>query len=757
MARGSVLSRRLRECKLLHRKYLISPNFCLGTALCLAVALPASADESCFVQLARTRNYTLGQPRHVLPEPDGTHILFLRSGPADTTLRLYEFDTATRTERELARPAAEPESLSTEEKARRERARMTLTGITDFSLSSDGHLVLATQGDRLIKVALPAGTSAELPGRGFVAPRLAPDGRTVAVVENNDLHAVDLATGADTPLTRGATGTLTRGLAEFAAAEELDRADGAWWSPDSQTLLYEEADTSGVEKHFIADPGHPDQPPAEFRYPRAGTANAKIRLGLIPRTGGPTTWIAWDSTAFPYVARVIWPQAGKLTLVVLNRTQTSEKVLAVDPATGKTTGLLTETDPTWLNLRPMFSPNLSSRDMPAWLPDGTGFLWAAERGGTWRLELRRADGTLDHPITPPGFRYDALNDIDPANGGSAVITASPDRTSFGIFRVPLAGGAPQPLAAAPGQHDAMFPNGTHGLFADTFSLADGSAGTAIRKSDGSLIALLPSKAETPPSLPKVEYLTTGSRNFDTAVIRPAGFRPGRKYPVILSVYAGPGVKNVVQAPRHALEDQCLADQGFIVVTLDGRGTPGRDHDFERAIKGDLIDVPLADQIDGLQGAARMSPEMDMRHVGVAGWSFGGYFTSMATIRRPDIFAAGVAGAPVVDFGDYDTAYTERYLGIPQDAPRAYDVSNVLTYAANLQRPLLIMHGLTDDNVYFENTFKLTQALIKAGKPYNLLILPGTHQLPDPVLRARVDERRADFFSQTLAKEDDHIR
>jgi dipeptidyl-peptidase-4 len=627
---------------------------------------------------------------------------------------------------------------------------MTLTGISDISLSADGHLILATQGDRLIKIALPAGTTTEVPGQGFIAPRLSPDGRTVAVVENNDLHVVDLATGADTALTKGATDTLTNGLAEFAAAEELDRADGAWWSSDSQTLIYEQADTSGVEKHYIADPGHPSQPPAEFRYPRAGTPNAKVRLGLISRAGGATTWIAWDTASFPYVARVIWPKAGKPTLVVLNRTQTIEKLLAVDPATGKTTELLTETDPTWLNLRPMFAPNFSSLDMPAWLPDGSGFLWATERTGIWGLDLHRADGKLDHTITPPGFRYDALDDIDPSGQGSVVITASPARTSFGIFRVSLAGGNPQPIAAAAGLHDAIFPAGNHAIFADDFSLANGAAGTAIRRADGSTIALLPSKAETPPAVPNAQYLTTGTKDFDTRIIRPSDFVTGKKYPAILSVYAGPGVKNVVQSPREALEDQCLADQGFIVVTLDGRGTPGRDHDFERAIKGDLIDAPLADQIDGLQGAAKLVPDMDMQHVGVAGWSFGGYFTAMATTRRPDIFQAGVAGAPVVDFEDYDTAYTERYLGIPQDAPGAYHVSNVLTYAANLQRPLLIMHGLTDDNVYFENTFKLTQALVTAGKPYNLLILPGTHQLPDPVLRARVDERRADFFKNALA-------
>jgi len=748
MARGSVMQAVLRAGKRLQGNRSAARLFLLAAAICPAAATATGA-ESCFVQLARTRNYTLGQPRHVLPEADGRHVLYLRSQPRDTKLRLFEFDTATKTERELAKPAPEPEQLSTEEKARRERARMTLTGITDFAGSEDGHLVLATQGDRLIKIALPSGNATPVPGQGFVAPRLSPDGHAVAVVENNDLHVVDLATGADTALTHGATDTLTRGLAEFAAAEELDRQDGAWWSPDSQKLVYEEADTSGVEKHFIADPGHPDQAPAEFRYPRAGTANAKLRLGLIARSGGPTTWIAWDSAAFPYVARVIWPKAGKLSLVVLNREQTIEKLLAVDPATGATSALLTETDPTWLNLRPMFSPNFNSIDLPAWLPDGSGFLWAAERAGTWRLELRHADGSPDHPVTPPGFRFDALDDIDAGGQGSVVVTASPERTSFGIFRVPLKGGQPETLAAAAGEHNAVFAEDGHALFADIFSLADGSAGVALRKADGTALGALPSVAETPASLPHAQYLVAGSKNFDARILRPSDFVAGRKYPVILSVYAGPGVKNVVQAPRQALEDQCLADQGFIVVTLDGRGTPGRDHDFERATKGDLIDAPLSDQVDGLLGVAKLVPQIDLRRAGVEGWSFGGYFTAMAITRRPDIFAAGVAGAPVVDYDDYDTAYTERYLGIPQNAPEAYRLSNVLTYAAGLKRPLLIMHGLTDDNVYFENTFKLTQALIAAGKPYNLLILPGTHQLPDPVLRARVDERRVDFFKEKL--------
>jgi dipeptidyl-peptidase-4 len=715
-----------------------------------AWASAARAEEGCFSLLAKTQKYTLGLPRHVVPEPDARHVLFLRSGPENTDLRLYEFDSATGAERELAKPAAASGPLSVEEKARRERARVTLSGIVDFALSDDGKTVLASQADHLVVVHLPAGDLSGVPGEGWIAPRLSPDGQRIAVVKANDLYVVESATGKSTALTTGATETLTRGLAEFAAAEELGRADGAWWSPDSQKLVYEEADSGSMEKHFIADPGNPQHPPVEFRYPRAGTDNAKIRLGIIARTGGATTWIDWDAAKFPYVARVVWPKAGPLSIVVLNRAQTIEKVLAVDTGNGRTTALLTETDKAWVNVTPMAGPALDAVALPRWLPDGSGFLWAAERDGYWRLELRHADGSLDHPVTPPGaFRFDALDDVDVSGSKSVVVTASPDRTSFGIYRVPLAGGAPVKLADSQGLHDATFGEGEHSLFADRMSLADGTAGTALRTRDGSQIAIVPSRAAMPLSMPKAQYLTAGSQNFDAVVLRPGDFVAGKKYPVVLSVYAGPDFKNVIHAPRNALEDQCLADHGFIVVTLDGRGTPGRDHDFERAIKGDLIDAPLADQIDGLKALAAIVPEMDLSRVGVEGWSFGGYFTAMAMTRRSDVFAAGVAGAPVVDFADYDTAYTERYLGLPQNTPDAYHVSNVLTYASGLKNPLLILHGLTDDNVYFENTFKLTQALITAGKTYNLVLLPGTHMLTDPALRARVNELRMNFLREKL--------
>ena len=720
----------------------------LPIALAALAAASQAQAESCFQTLAATRNFTLGQPVHAMPSPDGRRVLFLRSGPRDTKLGLYSMDLATHAVTALAQPAA-TEHLSVEERARRERLRMTLTGITDFTISEDGARVLVSQGDHLSVVALPGGAVSAVPGAGWIAPHLSPDGRLVEGVRDNDVHVVDLATGQDRQVTTGGTDVVTHGLAEFAASEELDRADGTWWSPDGAKLVYEEADSTGVEKHFIADPEHPSVQPAEFRYPRAGTANARVRLGLVAREGGPTTWIDWDHAAYPYVARVVWQKQGKLSLVLLNRAQTREAVMAADPATGRTTTLVTETDPAWINLDAMHGAGLTGgHTLPYWLPDGSGFLWAAERGAHWQLELRGADGALTHAVTGADLPFLAFDDFNPANG-TVTVAANPDRLGSGLFQVKLDGGTATPLAAAPGLHDGIFDEHQHTILLDKAEGADGTVATNVLNSAGKVLATLPSVAEQPPSVPAVEYRLAGERKMDAAVLRPAGAKPGQHFPVVLYVYGGPTVKVVVRSPRAYLENQCLADQGFIVASVDGRGTPGRDHDWERATKLDFIDIPLQDQVDGLQALGHDIPEMDLTHAGITGWSFGGYFTAMATTRRPDVFRAGVAGAPVVDFADYDTAYTERYLGTPQAQPDAYRKTNVLTYAAALSRPLLIMHGLTDDNVYFENTVKLTQALIAAGKPYQLLLLPGTHQLPDPVLRARVDEARAAFLAAEL--------
>jgi dipeptidyl-peptidase-4 len=705
-----------------------------------------AADTHCFDEAAATRGYSLGTPVSAVPAPDGKSVLYLRSGPRDTLQRLFEFDIASAKEHELITPEAllggGQEHLSAEEKARRERARVSVKGFTAFSLSRDGRRVLLWLGGKLFVLSRESGKVVSLPGEGWIAPQLSPDGTQVAALRDDDLHVIDIAKGTDTQLTRGANEALQHGEAEFVAQEEMDRRDGFWWSPDSRSIAYEEADLSPVETAYIGDPLAPQQKPVAFRYPRAGTANAIVRLGVMSAAGGPTKWVPWDNKAYPYLARVEWMKGGPLALLVQNREQADEKYLAADPISGATHLLWAEHDAAWLDL-----PTPLPREIPYWLPDGSGFLWMTERAGQTQLELHTANGKLLNAVTPADFRFEALLDVD-IRDGSVIVQGGTDRLSHQIYRVSLKGGPIEPVAVARGLHAGQFGE-QHAIFTHSYSLLDGSHGVDLLSRDGRKIAELPSIAEAPASMPAPEYFTVGTLGFDAMVLRPANFDGGKRYPVILSVYGGPATKTVWAAPRNYFANQCMADRGYIVVSSDNRGTPGRDSAWFRAVKGNAIDIPLQDQVDALQALAARVPQMDMSRVGVFGWSFGGYFSAMATIRRPDIFAAGIAGAPVTDWEDYDTYYTERYMGLPQANPEGYRKSSVLTYADQLNRPLLIVHGVTDDNVHFEHTMKLTLALLKGGKPYDLLLLPGTHMLADEVLRARETEKQMDFFAAHL--------
>ena len=719
----------------------------LTTFLLAASAGAAFAiDTKCFDEVAATRGYALGLPVNAEPTADGKAILFLRSGPRDTVQRLYEYDLAARKEHELVTPeallAGKPEQLSAEEKARRERARISVKGFTHFELSRDSSRVLLPLNGRLFVIARPSGKITSLPGEGWIAPQFSPDGTKVAALKDDDLHVIDIAAGTDLPLTKGAGETLQHGEAEFVAQEEMDRREGFWWSPDSRFIAYEEADLSPVQPSYIADPVEPWSKPVEFRYPRAGTANAAVRLGVISAAGGATVWIPWDGKAYPYLVRAGWQQGGPLAFFVENRAQTEGKYFAADPQTGHTRLLWTERDAAWIT-----PPPPEPKKMPYWFSDGSGFLWMTERGGQAQLERHDPTGKLRNAVTQADFRFEALLDVDESKG-TAIVEGGKDRLSRGIFEVPLGGGAPKPLAAMQGLNTGNFGE-QHALFAHGYSLADGSQGVDVVARDGKQIAQLRSVAEMPGFLPKPDNFHVGARDFDAMALKPRNFDPKKKYPVILSVYGGPASKTVWASPRQYFQQQCMADQGYIVAISDNRGTPGRNAAWMRAIKNNAIDIPLDDQVDALTALASRVPQMDLARVGVFGWSFGGYFSAMATIRRPDVFAAGVAGAPVVDWQDYDTFYTERYMGLPAGNADGYRKSNVLTYAANLKRPLLIVHGVTDDNVHFQNTMQLTLALLRAGKPYELLLLPGTHMLADDVIRARETERQMDFLAEHL--------
>lgn len=718
----------------------------------LFAAEPSTEDANLkyFQALAETRNYTLGRPVAPKITPDGAHVIFLRAAPRNPTLRLYEFTIATGTERELLSPEKilgdGEETISAEEKARRERMRQSLRGFTSFSMTKDGTKLLVILSGKLYVVDRATQHFTELPGQGWIDPRFSPDGRFVAAVKDRELHVIDLKTNIASAVTSGAGGAITHATAEFVAQEEMSRFQGYWWSPDATQFLYQETDESSVETRYIANALHPEEKPASFAYPRAGTPNAVVRVGLIARSGGPTRWVQWDNKKYPYLARVTWdnPRAP-LTLLVQNREQTEQALFAVDLATGALTELLTETDSAWLNLDANWSGATNEVPAPLWLADGSHFLWTTEARGNWQVELRTASGKFVRELTPTTFGYRGLLGIDEAHA-AVLVRGSLDAREVHLWSFPLAGGPGTPLTAGRGHHTAFLAPKT-GKLVHTFDLFDSTYGARVIDTKGTPVATLQVTAETPPSLPTTELTRTKSiLPFDAAITRPRNFKPGSRYPVILQVYAGPTSKRVNATIRDYLPDQWMADQGYIVVRLDGRGTPWQGRDWERIIKGNFIDTALADQVTGLQALAAQYAELDLTRVGVSGWSWGGYFSAMAAIRRPDIFRAGIAGAPVITWENYDTHYTERYLGLPDANPDAYRISNVTTYVNELRRPLLLIHGLTDDNVYFQHTLQLADALFMAGKPYELLPMLGTHMVSDPLVRLRQQQRVMDFFN-----------
>lgn len=704
---------------------------------------PPAIDAQAITDLAATRSYNLGTPRPVALLPDGD-VLFLRTGPRSPVAELFELDADTKQIRKLAAASelvrADDIKLSAAEKARRERTRTSIRGIVGVQASDDGKLLLIPLGAQVFLLERATATARALDlGTGYPEdPRLSPDGKRVGFVRDGDLWVADVAGGKPRRLTKKDGPDVDNGSAEFVAEEELDRARGYWWSPDSGQLLYQRTDESKVDTLYVGDPAQPDQAPTPFRYPRAGTANADVTLGVIAATGGRTTWLEWDRVAFPYVHDVQWTEHANPSLVVLDRAQTVQRVLAVDVKSGKTQLLLEEKDPAWVNA-----------NEPTWATDGKSFLWSSEQGGAWRLDRYSATGAHLELLTRSTEAFDLSYRVD-GDTGEIWLLGSTDPTQVAVASLDPVSKAVERLTDGEGVHGALMARhgGTRVLISQG---ADGTRGWHAVRRTGELIAELPSVAETPPSLPAVkpEKVVVDGRDYYAAVVRPKDFKPGARYPVILQVYAGPTVTTVWSLPQSYLRSQLVADTGFIVVLADGRGTPRRGRDWERVVKGDLITIALQDQVDILKALGAAHPELDLERVGVVGWSFGGYFSAMAALLRPDVFKAAIAGAPVTDWRYYDTAYTERYMGLPADHAAAYDATSAVVNADKLTRPLLLVHGLTDDNVYVANTLALADALFRAGKPYELQTLPGTHMMADPKADAALLTREIEFFRQHL--------
>lgn len=697
-----------------------------------------------------TRGFRSGVPTAIAIPRDASEVLFLRSGPRDRVQSLWSFDPRTGTEREVLTGsrllAGGEESLSREERARRERLRMTARGLSSFHLSKDGRRVLIPFSGRLFLMERPSGTVRELGATGGTAAvpaddaRLSPDGTQLSLVRAGEMRVLDIATGTERVIARPESSEVVYGLPEFVAQEEMDRFEGHWWSPDSRSLAVQRTDHAGVERLRIMDPASPTRAPEENPYPRPGMKNDDVRLAIYPAAGGTPVWVQWDHDAWPYLCRVEWPEAGPLTLYLMDRRQQQATLVSVDPGTGQTAPLLGERDDAWLNL-----PD----GAPEWLADGRSMLWISEHDDTGpELDLQERNGT-SRRLTPPGLRVRSLVKVDAARAVAWVL-ASDEPSETHLWSVDLKKPWKVKRAGAePGLESAVF-SPTCALRVRTLVPEKGAMRWRVENANGKALGELRSVAENPGVEPVVEWTRVGPDSLRAFVVRPRDYQPGRRYPVIDWAYAGPHSQRVVRSGRRYLLEQWLADQGFIVVTVDGRGTPGRGRTFERAIRGDFIGPALADHQLALRELCARYPEMDKSRIGAFGWSFGGYYAAQAVLHAPETYRASVAGAPVVDWHDYDTFYTERYLGVPPQDSAAYEKSSVLAKAATLARPLLVIHGTADDNVYFVHSLKLADALNRANRSWEFLPLPGqTHVVSAAEQVRQVYGRALEFFHREL--------
>ena len=666
--------------------------------------------------------------------PDGRTLTYLAppAGARGLTRVLWTHDVASGRQRVLFAPSGEgvtDAAVSREEELRRERQRQQTQGVTSYEWAKDAPVILVpVLGDLWL---IEDGTARRI-GERATDPHLSPDGTRIAFVRDDELFVLDVATGEERRLTFDAEPWVTNGLAEFIAQEELGRGRGFWWSADGALIAFEQADERHIPPFVIPHWGADRLETEEHRYPFAGAENARVRLGVVPATGGPVTWMELGS--FEYLARATWHPDGRLFAQLLDREQRRLELRAFDPASGGGETILVEESPYWINLH---------NDL-RFIGGGGEFVWSSEVTGMRRLELRARDGSLIRPLTDGTWPVDAVAGLD-EEGRRVAFSGSPNPVESHVFVVGLDAGLPSRLDPGDGFTVAAFSRRLEHR-------------VEIHQSRTTPLTVTlhdPERTLHAPEEPDLDLITPeifSFENRDGTLLYGALFRPARlPAPLIVWVYGGPHAQ-VVQdswAVTSDLQAQYLAAQGFAVMRVDNRGSARRGLEFEAAIARRLGSVEIADQVDGVLFAASQG-WVDGDRVGITGWSYGGFMTIMSMLKAPEVFRVGVAGAPVTSLDGYDTAYTERYMGTPQEYPDAYRDCSATTHAAALRGDLMIVHGMLDENVHFRHTARFLEKISKTRASCELLLYPnGRHGLRSEEDRRHMHERVAGYFAKHL--------
>jgi dipeptidyl-peptidase-4 len=741
---------------------------------CLMLATPMFADAAKppppqgLTLEAITGDAPLSGPTLLKPQiaPDGTRVTFLRGRDSDRNrLDLWAFDVATGATLLLVSSSdvlPGEEVLSDEEKARRERQRTAaLSGIVDYQWSPDGKTLLFPLGGELYLYDLSkSGKDAVrklTTGAGFATdPKVSPKGGFVSFIRARNLWVIAVATGEEIQLTGDGSESIGNGVAEFVADEEMGRHTGYWWAPDDSAIAFARIDETGVpiQKRYEVYPDRTDV--VEQRYPAAGDTNVAIRLATIaPERGAAPQWIDLGKNPDIYLTRVDWRDPQRLTFQRQSRDQRRLELIEVALASGKQRTLIVETAKTWVPLH----------DALRFLKDGR-FLWSSERSGFEHLYLASEDGKRLQPLTRGDWPVDALLAVDEAKG---LVYFSAGRSADGradarqsqLHVVPLAGGKIRTLSTERGMHAASFAKNAS-VYVDSWSNAGTPPQIALHRADGSFVANLIDNDPAKPGHPYAQYLDAhrpvefgtltaadGVTPLHYSLIKPPGFDPAKRHPVLVYVYGGPAAQTVTDSwPGRGdhFFNQYMAQQGYVVFSLDNRGTPRRGAAFGGALYGRQGTVEVVDQQAGVAWL-RAQPWVDGERIGVHGWSNGGYMSLMLLAKAAEDYACGVSGAPVTDWALYDTHYTERYMDLPAANPDGYREASVFTHLDGI-RPdaLLLIHGMADDNVLFGNSTKLMSLLQKRAVPFELMTYPGAkHGLrgKDALHRYRLTERFLD--------------